>query len=50
MKILYVTNHNQILQQSGGYLNDYLNDLLFYGFTELNEVEDEGEYNQEIEA
>ena len=39
MKILYVTNHNQILQQSGGYLNDYLNDLLFYGFTELDEVE-----------
>jgi len=39
MKILYVTNHKQILQQSGGYLNDYLNDLLFYGFTELEEIE-----------
>lgn len=39
MKILYITNHLQILQQSGGYLNDYLNDLLFYGFTELDEVE-----------
>ena len=39
MKILYITNHNQIFQQSGGYLNDYLNDLLFYGFTELEGVE-----------
>jgi hypothetical protein len=39
MKILYITNHLQILQQSGGFLNDYLNDLLFYGFTELDEVE-----------
>lgn len=39
MRILYVTNHNQIYHQSGGYLNDYLNDLLFYGFTELDEIE-----------
>lgn len=39
MRILYITNHNQILQQSGGYLNDYLNDLLFYGFTELDDIE-----------
>ena len=39
MKILYITNHFQISKQSGGYLNDYLNDLLFYGFTELDEVE-----------
>lgn len=39
MKILYITNHNQIFQQSGGYLNDYLNDLLFYGFTELDDIE-----------
>lgn len=39
MKILYITNHQQILKQSGGYLNDYLNDLLFYGFTELDGVE-----------
>ena len=39
MKILYITNHHQIHQQSGGYLNDYLNDLLFYGFTELDEIE-----------
>jgi hypothetical protein len=39
MKILYITNHNLIFQQSGGYLNDYLNDLLFYGFTELEDIE-----------
>ncbi len=39
MKILYITNHNQIFQQSGGYLNDYLNDLLFYGLTELENIE-----------
>lgn len=39
MKILYITNHNLIFQQSGGYLNDYLNDLLFYGLTELENVE-----------
>jgi hypothetical protein len=39
MKILYITNHQQILRQSGGFLNDYLNDLLFYGFTELDEIE-----------
>jgi hypothetical protein len=39
MRILYITNHSQILKQSGGYLNDYLNDLLFYGLTELTEVE-----------
>jgi len=39
MRILYITNHNQILQHSGGYLNDYLNDLLFYGLTELDNIE-----------
>jgi hypothetical protein len=39
MKILYITNHIQIAQQSGGYLNDYLNDLLFHGFTELDDIE-----------
>jgi hypothetical protein len=39
MKILYITNHQQIFRQSGGFLNDYLNDLLFYGFTELDEIE-----------
>lgn len=38
MKILYITNYNQILK-SGGYLNDYLNDLLFHGLTELDNVE-----------
>jgi hypothetical protein len=39
MRILYITNHIQIAQQSGGYLNDYLNDLLFHGFTELDDIE-----------
>jgi len=39
MRILYITNHKQIFQQSGGFLNDYLNDLLFYGFTELEDIE-----------
>jgi len=39
MKILYITNHHNILRISGGFLNDYMNDLLFYGLTELKEVE-----------
>jgi hypothetical protein len=39
MKILYITNHLQIIRQSGGFFNDYLNDLLFYGFTELEGIE-----------
>ena len=39
MKILYITNHINIAKISGGFLNDYLNDLLFYGFTELDEIE-----------
>lgn len=39
MKILYVTNHIKTLQISGGFINDYLNDLLFYGLTELKDVE-----------
>ena len=39
MKILYITNHKQIFQQSGGFLNDYLNDLLFYGLCEIDEIE-----------
>jgi len=34
MKILYVTNWKDIYEQSGGYRNDYLNDLLFYGLVE----------------
>jgi hypothetical protein len=39
MKILYITNHIDIVKISGGFLNDYLNDLLFYGFTELEGIE-----------
>jgi len=39
MKILYITNHLNILRQSEGFLNDYLNDLLFYGLTEIKEIE-----------
>lgn len=35
MKILYVTNYKTIVQASGGYVNDYLNDLIFYGLREL---------------
>lgn len=35
MKILYVTNHNSIAKASGGYISDYLNDLVFYGLYEL---------------
>jgi hypothetical protein len=38
MKILYITNCSSIAR-SGGFLNDYLNDLLFYGLTELENVE-----------
>lgn len=39
MKILYITNHISIARASGGFINDYLNDLLFYGLTELENVE-----------
>jgi hypothetical protein len=39
MKILYITNYQKSFQVSGGYINDYLNDLLFYGLTELENVE-----------
>ena len=35
MKILYVTNHNDIVKSSYGFINDYQNDLLFYGLREL---------------
>jgi len=35
MKILYITNHIKIANESGGFINDYLNDLTFYGFYEL---------------
>lgn len=39
MKILYITNYNSISRISGGYINDYLNDLLFHGLNELKEIE-----------
>jgi hypothetical protein len=39
MKILYITNYESIFKKSGGYLNDYLNDLLFYGLHELENIE-----------
>lgn len=35
MKILYITNHMDIARASGGFINDYQNDLLFYGLREL---------------
>jgi len=35
MKILYVTNHMDIARASGGFINDYQNDLVFYGLREL---------------
>jgi hypothetical protein len=35
MKILYITNHIDILKASGGFINDYQNDLVFYGLREL---------------
>lgn len=34
MKILFVTNYNSIAKHSGGFINDFLNDLLFYGLYE----------------
>jgi hypothetical protein len=39
MKILYITNHRQTAQASGGFINDYLNDILFYGLTEIEDIE-----------
>jgi|1_EtaG_2_1085319.scaffolds.fasta_scaffold12496_4 hypothetical protein len=39
MRILYITNHIQTAQSSGGFVNDYLNDLLFHGLTELKNIE-----------
>lgn len=39
MKILYITNYYNISKASGGFINDYLNDLLFYGLTELENIE-----------
>lgn len=38
MKILYITNYKSIFN-NGGFINDYMNDLLFYGLTELENVE-----------
>ena len=35
MKILYITNHIEIAQASGGFISDYQNDLVFYGLREL---------------
>jgi len=35
MKILYITNHIDIAKASGGFINDYQNDLVFYGLREL---------------
>jgi hypothetical protein len=35
MKILYVTDHIDISRASGGFINDYQNDLVFYGLREL---------------
>jgi hypothetical protein len=35
MKILYITNHLDIANASGGFINDYQNDLVFYGLREL---------------
>lgn len=35
MKILYITNYKEIFKQTGGFINDYLNDLTFYGLYEL---------------
>jgi len=35
MKILYITNYIDIANASGGFINDYQNDLVFYGLREL---------------
>jgi hypothetical protein len=39
MKILYVTNYLVTSKLSGGFINDYLNDLLFHGLYELDDIE-----------
>ena len=36
--ILYVTNPFDTAAHSGGFISDYLNDLLFYGLTELDNI------------
>ena len=38
MNILYITDHTKSAKISGGYINDYLNDLLFYGLYELEDI------------
>ena len=35
MKILYITDFEQIALESGGFISDYLNDLTFHGLKEL---------------
>jgi len=35
MKILYITDFQQIALESGGFISDYLNDLTFHGLKEL---------------
>jgi hypothetical protein len=35
VKILYITDYNDIAKASGGFINDYQNDLVFYGLREL---------------
>jgi hypothetical protein len=35
MKILYITDHIDIAKASGGFISDYINDLVFYGLREL---------------
>lgn len=35
MNILYITNYIDISKASGGFINDYQNDLLFFGLREL---------------
>lgn len=35
MKILYITNYIDIAKVSSGFINDYQNDLVFYGLREL---------------
>ena len=38
MNILYITDYTKSAKISGGYINDYLNDLLFYGLYELEDI------------
>src|ERR1700753_859994 len=35
MKILYITNHQSIAAYNGGYISDYMKDLLFFGLYEV---------------